>query len=499
MRKTFQRLFLLLLLCVASLSVAGTVMSIDDLTQGDDCSYTLKTGYVYNISLAGSTGVTKEYVLTATGGSAMNVALRVHLGDGNNTIILKLNGYTAITAALKDDSNSYVPPLKVLGKGTLIIRHEDTSKTAYLRINDFKGGEQPAIDLSGMTGGEVRFERASVGTETTSLELQRIWGTTSSSTYSLGEVATPVIIGNSKVRIVFATGVKVALWECVCVKANGTTRELPALISKGFESLRIEEGAELRLKPYSASSAIVKDNTWTKNDLFPAPITLAGGSLVLTELSASYYTVAFPDDKMAAVRSVAKGQGAVLGKKVLTVSKKSGVVPVSCVKVADGQTLDETERKTDVNGRLVIDAAKSPELVYAPSETESEKSAVTLFDLVPTVTANGCTVDSCFGIAEFKVNQVINSDLASTLKISVDLPTETAQSRSFYLRVLQTSPGGVTSTIYPASSTAFAALTTFTRDAADSSRFSASIPCRISPSRGTTSITVRAYSSPPTQ
>lgn len=498
MRKTFQRLFLLLLLCVASLSVAGTVMSIDDLTQGDDCSYTLKTGYVYNISLAGLTGVTKEYVLTATGGSAMNVALRVHLGDGNNTIILKLNGYTAITAALKDDSNSYVPPLKVFGKGTLIIRHEDTSKTAYLRINDFKGGEQPAIDLSEMTGGEVRFERASAGTATTSLELQRIWGAKSSSTYSLGEVATPVIIGNPKVRIVVAAGVKVALWECVCVKANGTTRELPALISKGFESLRIEEGAELRLKPYSASSAIVKDNTWTKNDLFPAPITLAGGSLVLTELSASY-TVAFPDDKMAAVRSVAKGQGVVLGKKVLTVSTKSGVVPVGCVKVADGQTLDEKERTTDANGRLVIDATKSPELVYAPSETESEKSAVTLFDLVPTVTANGCTVDSCFGIAEFKVNQVINSDFASTLKISVDLPTETAQSRSFYLRVLQTSPGGVTSTIYPAFPTTFAALTTFTRDAAGSSRFSASIPCRITPSLGTTSITVRAYATPPTQ
>lgn len=497
MRYLFQSFLSLLLLCVVNFATAGTVRSITDLAQEEDGTYILETGYIYTISTVGLTGVIREYTLTATGGTATNVALQVNLGAGNNTIVLKLSNYLPVTAELKDDSGNYVPPLKVLGKGTLIIRHEDTSKTAYLRVKDFKGGEQPAIDLSGMSGGEVRFERASVGTETTSLELQRTWGAQASSTYSLGEVATPVIIGNSEVRIVFAAGVKVALWECVCVKANGKTRELPALISNGFESLRIEEGAELRLKPYRASSAIVKDNTWTTNDLFPAPITLAGGSIVLKEVASSYDTVAFPDDKVEAITVAAKCQGVAFGKKVLTVSKKSGVVPVGCVKVADGQTLDETDRTTDEKGRLVIDAAKSPELVYAPSETESEKSAVTLFDLVPTVTANGCTVDSSFGIADVKVDQVVGSAFLSTLKISVDLPTETAQSRSFYLRVLQTSPGGVTSTIYPAFPTTFATLTTFTRDAADSIRFSASVPCRITPSLGTTAITIRAYATPP--
>lgn len=497
MRKTFQRLFLLFLLCAINFAAAGTVTSIDDLTPGEDGVYTIQESAVYLISAAGSTGVTKEYTLT-TSGVARNVALQVNLGLENNTIILVLMKYSSAVEGLQDEDGNYVPALKVLGKGTLIIRHKGTANASLLQVKDLLNGEQPAVDLSEMTGGEVRFERAAGESGSMPIGLQRVWAVSEAATSS-GSKPAPTVIGNTKVRLTFANNACVRFQASPCVVKSREIYVLPELISVGYAAMRIEEGAVVRVRKYYASkSAKEAGYKWTMQPLFPAAITLAGGSLELDSSKATGY-IDIPQTKVDEVIAAAKCQGVAFGKKVLTVSTKSGVVPVSCVKVADGQTLDETERTTDEKGRLVIDAAKSPELVYAPSETESEKSAVTLFDLVPTVTANGCTVDSCFGIAEFKVNQVINSDLASTLRISVDLPTETAQSRSFYLRVLQTSPGGVTSTIYPAFPTTFAALTTFTRDAADSSRFSASIPCRITPSRGTTSITVRAYATPPTQ
>ena len=112
-----------------------------------------------------------------------------------------------------------------------------------------------------------------------------------------------------------------------------------------------------------------------------------------------------------------------------------------------------------------------------------------------TGTANGCGADSCFAVGDSRSNQGGNVTFLSTLKISVDLPTETASTRSLYLRILQTAPDGTVSTIYPASGTA--ALTTFTRDAADAIRCSASVPCCITPSLGTTAITIRAYATPP--
>ena len=498
MPKTFQHLFLLFLLCAVNFAAAGTVTSIDDLKPGKDGVYTIQESAVYLISAAGSTGVTKEYTLT-TSGVARNVALQVNLGLENNTIILVLMKYSSAVEGLQDADGNYVPALKVLGKGTLIIRHKETSNASILQVKDLSKGEQPTVDLSGMTGGEVRFERAAGESGSMPIGLQRVWAVSDAATSS-GSKPAPTVIGNTKVRLTFANNACVRFQASPCVVKSKELYVLPELISVGYAAMRIEEGAVVRVRKYYASESANKAGyTWTMQPLFPAAITLAGGSLELDSSKGSDAPgyIEIPKTKVNEVIAAAKCQGVAFGMKVLTVSKKLGVVPASCVKVADGQDLDEKERTTDEKGRLVIVATKSPELVYAPSETESEKSAVTLFDLVPTVTANGCAVDSCFGIAEFKVNQVINSDLASTLKISVDLPTETAQSRSFYLRVLQTSPGGVTSTIYPAFPTTFATLTTFTRDAADSIRFSASVPCRITPSLGTTAITIRAYATPP--
>ena len=80
-----------------------------------------------------------------------------------------------------------------------------------------------------------------------------------------------------------------------------------------------------------------------------------------------------------------------------------------------------------------------------------------------TGTANGCGADSCFAVGDSRANQGGNVTFLSTPKISVDLPTETASARSVYLRILQTAPNSVISTIYPAFGTA--ALTTFIRTA----------------------------------
>ena len=502
MRKVLQCCFLWLLLCVAGGAVAGTVKTIEAGT------HTLESGNVYQMSVAKETGVTKAWTLSAAGsvlGPSSNVALQVNLGSGNNTVILNLTGYLPQTDSLQDENNKYVPALKVTGKGTLIIRHSGT-KSVYLRITDKEKREQPAIDLSGMTGGEVRFERAAGATGW--IELQRVWGNADLALTSGGLSATPVIVGDedAQVRIVFAPGVKVRFFNCVYVKATGSVRELPAMISEGYEALRIEEGAEVRLYHYRATTPMVteaknKGWSWTAHDLFPKAITLAGGSLVLYPMvldpTTSTNLIAIPQTEIDKVVAAAIGQGSVFGKTLLTVSAKYSVVPEACIKVAEGQTLDEAERTTDEKGRLVI--TKSPELVYASSVSASDQEAVTLFGLTPEITEAGCTVICNFGIAELKVDQVDSANFLSTLKISVDLPTETASTRSLYLRILQTAPNGTVSTIYPASGTGTAALTTFTRDAADSIRFSASVPCCITPSLGTTAITIRAYATPPAE
>lgn len=490
MRKVLQCCFSWLLLGVAGGAVAGTVKTIEA------GKYTLKSENVYRMSVLKESGVTKAWTLS-TAESSINVALQVDLGLGNNTVILNLTGFSTLAAGLQNASNKYVPALKVVGKGTLIIRHGGTDSVS-LCIKDKKNGEQPAIDLSGMTGGEVRFERAAGATGW--IELQRVWGNTDLALTSAGLSATPVIVGDAQVRIVFAPGVNVRFLNCVYVKSEGSVRELPAMISVGYEALRIEEGAEVRLYQYRATTRMVtkaKDEgwSWTAHNLFPKAVTLAGGSLVLDSTTSADF-IAIPQTEIDEVVAAAIGQGKVFGKTLLTVSTKSGEVLASCVKVAKGDLTAE-ERTADKNGRLVIDATKSPELVYASSVSASDQDAVTLFGLTPEITEAGCTVMYNFGIAELKVDQVDSADFVSTLKISVDLPTETASTRSLYLRILQTAPNGTVSTIYPASGTA--ALTTFTRDATDSIRFSASVPCRITPSLGTTAITIRAYATPPAE
>ena len=495
MRKVLQCCFSWLLLGVAGGSVAATA-EVVTLAEG---THTLASDSIYRMSAAAAedVGVTKAWTLSASK-STINVALQVNLGSNNNTVILNLTGYSPQTDGLQDAAGNDVPALKVVGKGTLIIRHSGTTPV-YLRIKDKMYGEQPAIDLSGMTGGEVRFERAAGATGR--IELWRVWvDSTVDPLFSVGQAATPVIVGNAKVRIIFAPDVRVRFFNCVYVKSTGSVRELPAMISEGYEALRIEEGAEVNLYKYRASSKIVttaqQDKwSWVTHDLFPAAITLAGGSLELDEATGPAL-IEIPSTSITNAIALVRGQGEAFGKKIFTVSTQSRVVPESCIKVADGSMLTEEERKPDENGRLVIAAAKSPELVYAQT-SESDQNAVTVFGLTPEITETGCTIKCNFGIADLKVDQVDSSGFVSTLKVSVDLPDKTVSTRAFYLRVLQTSPNGTETTIYPTSGTA--ALTTFTRDAPGSSRFSASIPCRITPSRGTTSITVRAYATPPAE
>lgn len=495
MRKVLQCCFSWLLLGVAGGAVAGTVKTIEAGT------YTLKSENVYRMSVEKGSGATKAWTLSAAG-SAINVALQVDLGLGNNTVILNLTGYSPQTDSLQGENNKYVPALKVTGKGTLIIRHGGTN-SVYLRIKDKKDGEQPAIDLSEMTDGEVRFERAAGATGNVYLWLQRVWADsiTTGASFSAGNISKPVIIGNPNIRLTFAEGIQVRFQASPCVVKNAKLYVLPELVSGGYASMRIEAGAVVRVLPYRASDAATdaatKENySWTEKNLFPAAVTLAGGSLEL-EGSNVDGIIAIPKKEIDAVVAAAIGQGNVFGKKLFTVSTKSTTVPEACIKVAEGQTLTKTERTADKNGRLVIDATKSPELVYASSVSASDQEAVTLFGLTPEITEAGCTVTCNFGIAELKVDQVDSADFVSTLKISVDLPTETASTRSLYLRILQTAPNSVVSTIYPASGTA--ALTTFTRDATDSIRFSASVPCLITPSLGTTAITIRAYATPPAE
>ena len=495
MRKVLQCCFLWLLLGVAGLSVAEPVRPIEDLTRGDDGTYTLETGYVYLISAAGETGVTKEYTLTTPEDPVINAALQINLGTGSNTVILNLNAYKPLTAGLKD-AEGYAPALKVIGNGTLIIRHENTAKVVYLRIKDLLDGERPAIDLSGMAGGEVRFERASGESGSMPIGLWRVWAISTAATSS-GNVSKPVIVGNTKVRLIFANNACVRFQAAPCVvKGKKNLYVLPELISDGYAAMRIEEGAVVRVRRYGASTnAVAAKYSWEAKPLFPNVITLAGGSLELDEETGTAL-VEIPSTSISAAIALVRGQGEAFGKKIFTVSTQSRVVPESCIKVADGSMLTEEERKPDENGRLVIAAAKSPELVYAQT-SESDQNAVTVFGLTPEITETGCTIKCNFGIADLKVDQVDSSGFVSTLKVSVDLPDKTVSTRAFYLRVLQTSPNGTETTIYPTSGTA--ALTTFTRDAPGSSRFSASVPCCITPSLGTTAITIRAYATPPTE
>ena len=497
MRKVLQCCFLWLLLCVAGLSVAETVRPIEDLTRGDDGSYTLETDYVYLISAAGETGVTKEYTLTTPQDTIINAALQINLGTGSNTVILNLNAYTSQTEGL-EDAEGYAPALKVIGNGTLIIRHKNTAKIVCLRIKDLYCGERPVIDLSGMAGGEVRFERASGESGSMPIELRRVWAIFSAATSS-GNVSKPVIVGKTKVRLIFANNACVRFQASPCVVKDNALYVLPELISVGYAAMRIEEGAVVRVRRYGASKdAVAAKYSWEAKPLFPNVITLAGGSLELDKEEGNAL-VEIPSTSITNAIALVRGQGEAFGKKFFTVSTKSTTVPEACIKVAEGQTLTKTERTADENGRLVIDATKSPELVYALSVSASDQEAVTLFGLTPEITEAGCTVICNFGIAELKVDQVDSAGFVSTLKISVDLPTETASTRSLYLRILQTAPNGDVSTIYPASASGTAALTTFTRDATDSIRFSASVPCRITPSLGTTAITIRAYATPPAE
>ena len=75
MRRTFQRLFSLLLLCVAGVVVAETtVETLQTLAAG---SHTLEKGKIYLMSAADETGVTKEWELT-TDGALVNTALQVN-------------------------------------------------------------------------------------------------------------------------------------------------------------------------------------------------------------------------------------------------------------------------------------------------------------------------------------------------------------------------------------------------------------------------------------
>ena len=497
MLEGFRRLFSLFSVCIVGggLALAGTVTSIDALTPGEDGVYTIQESAVYLISAADLTGVTKEYTLT-TAGNFVNAALQIRLGDQNNTIILRLSAYRSLIDGLQDENGNYVPAIKVTGTGTLIIRHENTAKSVYLRIKDKAGGEQPTIDLSGMRGGEVRFERAVGESGTTGFWIQRAWADSMAAT-SAGNKPAPLVIGNTKVRLTFAEGARVRFQASPCVVKSSSLYVLPELISEGYASMRIEGDAVVCVYSYMASqSARNAGYSWTAKSLFPAPIALANGSLEVENSAATTTNTIdiYPSQKEEVIAMV-RGCGEVFGKKILMVSTKSGVVPEACFKIAEGQTLSETERMADENGRLVIEADKSPELVYAPSVSASNQEAVTLFDLLPTVTENGCTVRKDFGIADIKVGKKSDNSFVLTFKVSVALPTEIASTRSFYLRIIQTAPDGAVSTIYPSSGTA--ALTTFTRDTTESSSFSAFISRPLTTSMGTTFFVVRAYSTPP--
>ncbi|MGN0886038.1 MAG: hypothetical protein ACI4RT_03480 [Candidatus Spyradenecus sp.] len=274
---------------------------------------------------------------------------------------------------------------------------------------------------------------------------------------------------------------------------------MPELISVGYASMRIEEGAVVRVRRYGASTtAVTADYSWEAKPLFPNVITLAGGSLELDK-EAGNALIEIPSTSISAAIALVRGQGEAFGKKLFTVSTKSTTVPEACFSVAEGETLPEAERTPDENGRLLIDAAKSPKLVYASSVSASDQEAVTLFGLIPRETENGYVVDKRFGISDFTLAKVnAETALSPILKVSVDLPTETASTRALLLCVLQTAPDGTVSTVYPTTG-APAALTTFTRDAADSPRFSATITCPALPQTlGTTLFSIRAYSALPT-
>lgn len=198
-------------------------------------------------------------------------------------------------------------------------------------------------------------------------------------------------------------------------------------------------------------------------------------------------------EKLTEAVGQANGEGVIFGKWIYTTGQAEGTeIPAACLKASE--TLSTTQRTVDAQGRLVLDATLAPSVVYTKG---SQAAAAAIFGVRPQWTSDGCKVSVDFGLADMQVTKSASGNaLELTLTVAVDLRDETANERAFFLRLMQTTDGAVTTTIYPTDSST-AALTTFTR-IPGTNRFCAALTIPF-PERvvGITTYTVRAYSEPP--
>lgn len=475
------------------MSVAGLVVSTLHAVAATSLApgkYTLSAGNAYNITQAG------EYTLT-TATTEADLVLYVDLGKDGKTIVLNLESFS-MQLYKTSVVSGYIAPLTVVGNGKLVIRHVGT-KPAQISVKDNSSVDKPAIDLSGMSGGEVRFERGDSLPSDALLEITRKWGVGSGVTNntnmnaSQSKAAIPVIKGSQRARIVFASGMKALVQAVVHANSQGTSKELPPILANGCKELVIGEDALVEINPY-VSSASITNSGWTLSTLFEnTPIVLAGGTLQAVTSNTSSY-VNLSDKKLKEAVGQATGQGVIFGNWIYSTGLDEGeVVPAACLKASSAL---ETPLRVDAQGRLLIDASLAPSVVYAEG---SQPAAATIFGVTPEWTSSGCKVSVDFGIADLLVKRKeIGDDLEIILTVAVVLPKETADERTFYLRLLQTADSAVTTTLYPNDGST-AARTTFTREPG-TTRFCASLTIPF-PERtvGLSAYTVRAYVEPPAE
>lgn len=446
--------------------------------------HTLSAGNAYSITQAG------EYTLkTAT--TYADLVLHVDLGNDGKTIVLNLESFSMRLWSTSVASD-YIAPLTVEGNGTLVIRHGGTT-SARISVKDKSSVDKPAIDFSGMSGGEVRFERGASLPSEAWLYIVREWGG-STGDYSNSNKALPVMRGSQKARLVFAPGVKVEVQATVCRVKSANLRVLPPILANGCKELVIGADALVKINPY-ASSASITNSGWTLSTLFEnTPIVLAGGTLqAVTSASKSF--VDLSDKKLKEAVGQATGQGVIFGNWIYSTGLDEGeVIPAACLKASS--TLSPEQRTVDAKGRLLIDASHAPSVVYAEG---SQPAAATIFGVAPDWTSSGCKVSVDFGIADLLVKRKeIGDDLEIILTVAVVLPKESVDERTFYLRLLQTADSAVSTTLYPNDGST-AARTTFIREPG-TTLFCASLTIPF-PERtvGLSAYTVRAYAEPPAE
>lgn len=348
---------------------------------------TLAAGNVYTIPFAeGAYTVTTE-------AKQVNARIQVRLQAGQTATL------TLETCVLTPSGGA---ALDVAGGGTLVLKLDGKNADDLLPDNTFAvmSGtvDAPAIALS--SGAVLRIEGSG------SLRLKGRW-------YSRSEPFAPIACtqdwaaGATTPTVVIAEGTLLMAGSCSNKSPYGVSPliDVPVLNMTGgelvCEGFQKESGVT-----YGSSIAWAYPEALMKTSQFR----MTGGRIRLPAVQASNW-VAYPEALAAEVQTAASG-GTVFGKRVFMLDCADTVVPAACFQVKAGAALSEAERTADAEGRVLLDASRTPELVFAAVEDEA---ACAVFGLLPSPTEKGLTADCDFGIAGVGDTNTLAADEAERL------------------------------------------------------------------------------------